>query len=129
MVAGLTATLLGGMVGDKLRGRFPGSYFLVSGAAMLAGFPFVIALLRAPFPWVWLFLFAACFCLFFNTGPTNTILANVTQSSIRATGFALNIFFIHSYYYQTNGGHRLTKTEYAEPLQGVFGALNCRPDK
>jgi len=70
----------------------PGSYFLVSGAAMLAGFPFVIALLRAPFPWVWVFLFAACFCLFFNTGPTNTILANVTHPSIWATGFAVKIF-------------------------------------
>ena len=38
-VAGLVATLAGGIVGDRLRARFPGSYFLVSGIAMLAGFP------------------------------------------------------------------------------------------
>ncbi len=38
-VAGLVATLLGGMAGDRLRARFPGSYFLVSGMAMLAGLP------------------------------------------------------------------------------------------
>jgi hypothetical protein len=34
--------------------------------------------------------------LFFNTGPTNTILANVAHPSIRAAGFALNIFVIHA---------------------------------
>ena len=37
-----------------------------------------------------------CFCLFFNTGPTNTILANVTHSSMRSAGFALNILVIHA---------------------------------
>ena len=41
-------------------------------------------------------IFLTCFCLFFNTGPTNTILANVTHPSIRAAGFALNIFVIHA---------------------------------
>ena len=96
VVAGLTATLLGGWTGDKLRARFPGSYFLVSGAAMLAGFPLFLAVLKAPFPWVWGLIFFACFCLFFSTGPTNTVLANVTHPAMRATGFALNIFTIHA---------------------------------
>ena len=49
-VAGLVATLAGGLAGDKLRARFPGSYFLVSGVAMIAGFPFMLLTLRAPFP-------------------------------------------------------------------------------
>ena len=96
VVAGLTATLLGGWTGDKLRARYPGSYFLVSGAAMLAGFPLFLGVLKAPFPWAWGFVFFACFCLFFNTGPTNTVLANVTHPAMRATGFALNIFVIHA---------------------------------
>jgi MFS family permease len=96
VVSGLAATLLGGLAGDKLRPRYPGSYFLVSGVAMLLAFPFSLAMLYVPFPWAWLFIFLACFCLFFNTGPTNTILANVTHPSIRATGFALNIFIIHA---------------------------------
>ncbi len=95
-VAGLTGTLLGGICGDKLRARFSGSYFLVSGAAMLAGFPILLAVLHSPFPWIWPLIFLTCFCLFFNTGPTNTILANVTHPSIRAIGFALNIFVIHA---------------------------------
>jgi hypothetical protein len=35
------------------------------------------------------------FFLFFNTGPTNTILANVVHPQLRAAGFALNILVIH----------------------------------
>jgi MFS family permease len=96
-VAGLLATLLGGWVGDKMRTRFSGSYFLVSGLAMLLGFPFMIAALYSPFPAIWVLLFVTCFCLFFNTGPTNTILANVTHPSIRAGAYALNIFMIHAF--------------------------------
>jgi MFS family permease len=96
VVAGLAGTLAGGIAGDRLRRRFPGSYFLVSGAAMFAGFPFFLAVLRAPFPFGWVLMFVAVFCLFFNTGPTNTILANVTAPSIRATAFAVNILVIHA---------------------------------
>jgi MFS family permease len=96
VVAGLAATLLGGWVGDRLRARIPGSYFLVSGLAMLAGFPFMLLTINATFPLVWVWLFLACFCLFFNTGPTNTILANVTHPAVRSAGFALNIFVIHA---------------------------------
>ena len=96
-VAGLVATLLGGMAGDRFRARFSGSYFLVSGIAMIVGFPFMVLTLSAGFPLIWLWVFLTCFCLFFNTGPTNTILANVSHPSIRAAGFALNIFVIHAF--------------------------------
>lgn len=96
VVSGLLATLLGGIAGDKLRARFPGSYFLVSGTAMMIGFPVFLLTLQAPYPWIWILIFLACFCLFFNTGPTNTILANVTHPSIRAAAFALNILIIHA---------------------------------
>ncbi len=97
VVAGLGATIAGGLAGDKLRERYPGSYFLVSGLAMLVGFPFILLFLWVPFPWAWVFAFIAVFCLFFNTGPTNTILANVTHPSVRASAFALNIFVIHAF--------------------------------
>jgi MFS family permease len=96
-VAGLVATLIGGLAGDRLRGRFPGSYFLVSGIAMIVGFPFMILILGASFPMIWVWIFLTCFCLFFNTGPTNTILANVSHPALRAAGFALNIFLIHAF--------------------------------
>src|SRR5688500_13809932 len=94
-LSGLLATLAGGWAGDRLRRRYPGSYFLVSGVAMLVAFPMILAFLYSPFPLAWLFVFLAVFCLFFNTGPTNTILANVTHPQVRASAFALNILVIH----------------------------------
>ncbi|MBY0527584.1 MAG: MFS transporter [Gemmataceae bacterium] len=95
-LAGLLATLAGGIAGDWLRPRYSGSYFLVSGIAMLLGFPMILLMLYTPFPYAWIFVFLAVFCLFFNTGPTNTILANVTHPCVRASGFALNILIIHT---------------------------------
>ena len=94
-LTGLAATLLGGWAGDRLRDRFPGSYFLVSGAAMLVAFPLLLLTINLPFPLAWLPLAGFVFCLFFNTGPTNTILANVTSPQLRAPGFAFNILLIH----------------------------------
>lgn len=94
-LAGLAATLLGGIVGDRLRDRFSGSYFLVSGTAMLLGVPMLLLMIALPFPLAWLPLIAFVFCLFFNTGPTNTILANVCHPLLRPAGFALNILIIH----------------------------------
>ncbi len=95
VVAGLGATLLGGWAGDRLRPRFGGSYFLVSGLGILVAVPFVIGMLYAPFPAAYGLLFGAVFFLFFNTGPSNTALANVVHPSVRASAFAVNIFFIH----------------------------------
>jgi MFS family permease len=95
VVGGILATMGGGWLGDQLRPRFPGSYFLVSGVAMLLGFPAFLAAILAPLPWVWPLVFIGVFFLFFNTGPSNTILANVTHPSVRSSAFALNIMIIH----------------------------------
>jgi MFS family permease len=95
VVARLVATLAGGMTGDWLRPRIPSAYFLVSGVGLLLTVPCIVAFLLVPFPLAWVFVFLAEFCLFFNTGPTNTILANVTHPSMRATAFAVNILVIH----------------------------------
>jgi MFS transporter, Spinster family, sphingosine-1-phosphate transporter len=94
-VAGLFATLLGGWAGDWLRKKFASSYFLVSGVGVLLAFPATVAMLYVPFPGAWVCIFVAVFFLFFNTGPSNTALANVTLPSVRATAFALNIFIVH----------------------------------
>ena len=83
VVAGLLSTLLGGFVADRLRKRFSGSYFLVSGLGMLLAFPFFIAMLYTPFPLAWIFLFGAVFFVFLNTGPSNAALANVADPSSR----------------------------------------------
>lgn len=94
-VAGLTATLTGGYASDKLKKRYPGSYFLVSGAGALIGFPFFVAALFVPFPYAWGLVFPAIFFIFLHIGPINTIPANVTHPSIRASAYAILILFIH----------------------------------
>jgi MFS family permease len=97
VVAGFVATLAGGAAGDRLRSRVSGSYFLVSGISMLIAFPMILLVLWVPFPAAWACIFLAVFFLFFNTGPTNTILANVSHPAIRATAYAVNILIIHAF--------------------------------
>jgi fucose permease len=63
---------------------------------MLLGFPMLLCVVWIDdYTFKWVFIFLTVFFLFFNTGPTNTILANVTHASMRASGFALNILIIH----------------------------------
>src|SRR6266404_3592536 len=97
VVAGLASTLLGGVVADRLRSRFAGSYFCVSGIGMLIACPFFVVTLYIPFPAAWISMFFAIFFLFLNTGPSNTALANVSLPAVRATAFAVNIFVIHAF--------------------------------
>ena len=96
VVAGLVSTLLGGVIADRLRSRFAGSYFWVSGIGMLIACPFFVATLYTPFPAAWVPMFFAIFFLFVNTGPSNTALANVSLPAVRATAFAVNILVIHA---------------------------------
>jgi MFS family permease len=96
VTAGFISTILGGWLGDKLRKRWHGSYFAISGVAIALAFPCTLGMIWLPFPYVWFAVFGAVFFLFFNTGPANTALANVTTSPMRATAFALNIFLVHA---------------------------------
>jgi MFS transporter, Spinster family, sphingosine-1-phosphate transporter len=94
-VAGLGATLSGGYLGDWLRKKIRGAYFAVSGVGMLIGLPMFWLAVTTPLPLGWLFVFLAVFFLFFNTGPANTALANVSPPALRSSAFALNILMIH----------------------------------
>lgn len=96
VVAGLLGTLSGSVLAEKIRRRFPGSYFLISGAGIFLSFPALAAMLWTPFPGAWGWLFLSVFFLFLNTGPSNTALANVTPAPIRSTAFAVNILVIHA---------------------------------
>jgi len=96
VVAGLSSTIIGGIIADKLRPRFPSSYFWVSGIGMLMACPFFVVSLYIPFPAAWVAMFLAIFMLFLNTGPSNTALANVSLPAVRATAFAVNILIIHA---------------------------------
>ena len=80
-----------------MRGRrVPGAYFHAAGWTTILAWPFFVAMLYTPFPACWGVLGVAVFFLFFNTGPVNTILANVSRSPVRATAFAINILVIHA---------------------------------
>jgi len=97
VVCGLIATLSGGWFGDWLGARgVRGAYFHASGWTTLLAWPFFVGMLFCPFPYAWGLLVPALFLLFFNTGPANTILANVSRSAIRATAFGINILVIHA---------------------------------
>lgn len=95
VIAGLTSTLIGGWAGDRLRHKYPGSYFLVSGIGAALAFPFFVAMLFTPFPAAWFLMFAAVFFVFLNVGPSSTALANVSLPRVRASAFAINLFVIH----------------------------------
>ena len=56
VVSGLSATLIGGYLADHLRTKIKGSYFKVSGFAMLLAFPCCLGMLYAPFPTAWVFV-------------------------------------------------------------------------
>jgi MFS family permease len=96
VVAGITSTLLGGWLGDYCRRFTSGAYFIVSAIGILLSVVFIVLMMHAAFPFAWLYLFFAVFFLFLNTGPSNTILANVTRPAVRASAFALNILIIHA---------------------------------
>ena len=97
VVAGLLSTLVGGWLGDRLRKKYPGSYFVVSGIGMLLAVPLFVLMLFTPFPAAWILMFGSVFFLFLNTGPSNTALANVSMPEVRATAFAFNILIIHAF--------------------------------
>jgi MFS transporter, Spinster family, sphingosine-1-phosphate transporter len=96
VVAGLSSTIIGGVIADRLRPRMPASYFWVSGIGMVLACPFFVLALYIPFPAAWIAMFLAIFLLFLNTGPSNTALANVSLPAVRATAFAVNILVIHA---------------------------------
>jgi len=96
VLAGTAATFLGAQAAEHLKKRRSGAYFLVSGWAMLIGFPVFVAALFVPFPFAWILMFIATFCLLFNTGPANTIIADVNSAAIRTFAYSVNIFTIHA---------------------------------
>lgn len=97
VVTGICGTLAGGWLGDRLQGRTPKGYLLISGWGFLLGTPAAAyAILTPSLNHCLGAMFLAEFFLFLNTGPLNTVIVNVTRPAIRAMAFAVNIFFIHA---------------------------------
>jgi predicted MFS family arabinose efflux permease len=97
VLAGITGTLTGGWLGDRLQKKSRKGYLAVSGWGFLIGAPVAAyALLTTSLSGCLTAMFFAEFFLFLNTGPLNTVIVNVTSPAIRAMAFAVNIFFIHA---------------------------------
>jgi MFS family permease len=97
VLAGITGTLAGGWLGDRCQQRNCKGYLLVSGWGFICGAPIACyALLSRDLTLCMTAIFCAEFFLFFNTGPLNTVIVNVTQPETRAMAFAVNIFLIHA---------------------------------
>ncbi len=97
VLGGLAATAVGAWLGEYLRRRgVRGAYFLVIGAGAAFAAPCFLGIIYTSLPLSWVFAFLTIFGLFLHTGPAFTTLANVTNSDIRATAFAINILVIHA---------------------------------
>jgi MFS family permease len=96
-LAGITGTLTGGWLGDRLQAKSRKGYLIVSGWGFLIGTPIAAYAIMTPFlPGCLAAIFFAEFFLFLNTGPLNAVIVNVTAPGIRSMAFAINIFFIHA---------------------------------
>jgi len=97
VLAGILGTLAGGWLGDRWQKRNGKGYLLISGWGFLIGTPFAAWAILAPGLTACMSaIFIAEFFLFLNTGPLNTVIINVTNPTVRAMAFAVNIFFIHA---------------------------------
>lgn len=96
-ISGLVGTALGGLLADWLAARgVRGHYFLACGVPMLGSAPVVLAALfvRPPAA-IFAGILAGLTLALMNTGPSNTILVNVTPPRMRAAAVAVNLFLIH----------------------------------
>jgi MFS family permease len=97
VLAGISGTLVGGRLGDYYQKKSSKGYLLVSGIGFLIGAPIAAYAIATPSLTACLTaIFFAEFFLFFNTGPLNTVIVNVSHPGSRAMAFAVNIFFIHA---------------------------------
>jgi MFS family permease len=124
VIAGITGTLTGGWLGDRLQRQRVTGYLVVSGSGLLLGAPLVVwALLTPSLPACLTAIFCAECLLFLNTGPLNTVIVNVIAPTLRARAFAVNIFVIHAL------GDAISPTllGYLSDLWGLRNALLITP--
>lgn len=97
VLGGLGGTLVGGLLGDKLKRWTRQPYLALSACSMALSTVFALLALRLTGPRIVVgMLFGAQFFLWFYNGPINAILANTVPSALRARAFALSIFLIHT---------------------------------
>jgi MFS family permease len=94
--AAILGMLAGGWVCDRLGPTRPHALFLVPGLTMLGAVPFaVLGLLTHDTTLIFVSMFCAELLMFVNTAPCNTIIANVTDPTLRATANATALAGVH----------------------------------
>jgi MFS family permease len=93
---GLTATLLGGVIANRLHRRTESGYAWLMAASITAAVPVCVLAVLAPGTNLALgALGAAMFLLFLPTGPITTEMFEIVPAHLRASAVALCTFFIH----------------------------------
>ena len=96
LVAGLLATPLGGLLGDRATRRRQGGHLEVSALALAASAPLIAIL---PFLDDLAAALAVCFASLFllglTIGPINAVLVSCVPPSVRSTAVALNLMVVH----------------------------------
>jgi predicted MFS family arabinose efflux permease len=96
VVTGILGTFLGGFLTDRWQRRWPDAGVGISGLTLLAAAPVVAwALGTGSLQAAYALFFVAMFLLFVNTSPVNTLTVSSLPASVRATGVAVNVLFIH----------------------------------
>ncbi|WNG20086.1 spinster family MFS transporter [Cystobacter fuscus] len=95
-LAGLSGTIAGGWLGDKMDQRMPGGGLRLSGVGLLLAAPLMVLSVRvsahAP---MFAIIFLAQFLIFLNSGPINAAIVNGVPPAFRAFAMGLNVLFIH----------------------------------
>jgi predicted MFS family arabinose efflux permease len=95
LAAGISATMLGGWLGDRMEARKRGGHCLISAIGMTLALPSVLLAVFHTGAWMYPAIFMGEFFLLLNTAPLNAAILNSVSAPIRSTAFAVNIFTIH----------------------------------
>lgn len=95
-VAGLSGTVAGGWLGDRMDRRSPGGGLRMSGVGLLLAAPLmVLAMKVSAHGAMFGVIFLAQFLIFLNSGPINAAIVNGVPPAFRAFAMGLNVLFIH----------------------------------
>ena len=95
-VAGLSGTLVGGWLGDRMDRKTPGGGLRMSGVGLLLAAPFMFLSVQVSgIGPMFAIIFLAQFLLFLNSGPINAAIVNAVPPAFRAFAMGLNVLFIH----------------------------------
>jgi MFS transporter, Spinster family, sphingosine-1-phosphate transporter len=95
LAAGISATVLGGWLGDRMEAARRGGNYLLSAIGMTLALPAVLVAVFRTGEGMYPAIFLGEFFLLLNTAPLNAAVLNSVSAPIRSTAFALNIFTIH----------------------------------